>query len=135
MLLISIASETATIFKQGGKALVCLHLVSHWALYTTSDINQTIVCAYLNNIVILQTDITCQTAIENKLIDIDGSNEAALTVDLNGTECTEIADTACHIQGMEHSGKGTEGIGAGHLNLTHHINHNGTGLANSYLDI
>ena len=54
---------------------------------------------------------------------------AAIAIDLDITQGTEIADTTCHVKGMEHSGESTEGIGAGGLDLTHDIHHDGACLS------
>ena len=52
-----------------------------------------------------------------------------MTEHLDAAQGSQIADTTCHIQGVEHGGKGTEGIGTGNLHFTHHIDHNGSGLS------
>ena len=79
----------------------------------------------------MQTDITSQTTIENILVNINYSNQLTTTEHLNVTQGSKVIDTTCHIQGMEHSGKGTESIGARSLNLAHHIDKNRTSLSNS----
>ena len=59
----------------------------------------------------------------------------AIAVNLDITQSTQVVDTTCHIQGMENGREGTEGIGAGSLDFTHDIDHQGTGLTHTHLQI
>ena len=58
-----------------------------------------------------------------------------MTEHLDAAQGSQIADTTCHIEGVEHGGKGTEGIGTRGLNFAHHIHQDSTGLADSHLDL
>ena len=68
---VGIASETAGIAEQGGGALVLLHLIEHGALHLTGNAYQRFVRTYGDDVVVLQTDITCQLAIQQEGIDVD----------------------------------------------------------------
>ena len=68
---IGIARKATGIFDQGGDALIFAHLIEHGALDIARDTHQAIVRPDLNNIVVLKSDVTCQTTIEDILIDID----------------------------------------------------------------
>ena len=128
-LLISIGRESAAIFQQGEQALALTQLIRHRALDVAINLDNALVRSHLNNIVVLKADIACKAAIEDKLIDIDNGYLATLTEHLDITECSQRADTTSPIEGMEDSGKGREGIGAWDADLTHDIDHDGTGLA------
>ena len=134
-LLVGIASKTACIFQQGRNALVLTHLVEHRALHITGNTYQAIVRTHLDDIVIMQHDITCQTTIQDILVDIHNGYQFSSTIYLDVTQGTEIADTTGTIQGVEHGSKGTEGIGTRGLYLAHHIDHDGTGLTNGELQV
>ena len=95
----------------------------------TDDIHQTIVGAYLNDVVIFQTDITCQTTIENELIDVDYRHQPTLTIQLDVTQRTDIIGTSGTIEGVEHGRQGTQGICSRHTNLTQHIDLDGACLS------
>ena len=76
----------------------------------------------------MQTDIACQTAIEDIFVNVDHSDLLATTEHLDVTQSTKVVDTTSHIQGMEHSGKGTECVCARGLYLAHHVDENRAGL-------
>jgi hypothetical protein len=57
--LIGIAGEASGIFDEGGNTLVLTHLVEHRALYITCNTNKCLIRLNLDDIIILQTDITC----------------------------------------------------------------------------
>ena len=128
-----IARETTGILQQGGDTLVLTHLVEHGALDIARDTDQALVGLHLDDIVVLQADITGQATVEDVLIDIDYRDQTALTIDLDITQGTEIVGTTSHIQGMEHRGKSTQSIGAGGLHLTHHVDQDAAGVAQGQL--
>ena len=105
-LLVGVACKTACIFQQGRNALVLTHLVEHRALYITCDAHQSLIGLNLDDIVVLQADITCQTAVKDIIVDIDNSNQTAITVNLDVTQSSKLAGTACTIESVEHIGKG-----------------------------
>ena len=100
----------------------------------TDDIHQTIIGTYLNDVVILQTDITCQATVENELIDIDYRHQPTLTIQLDVTQRTDIVSTSGTIECMEHGRQGTQSISSRHTNLTQHIDLNGACLAQCRID-
>ena len=67
-----------------------------------ADVDDTVVGAYLNDIVVGQTYISCQPTVLNELIDIDDSDELAVAINLDVAQCAQVADASSHIQGMEH---------------------------------
>ena len=128
-----IARETTGILQQGGYTLVLTHLVEHGALDIARDTDQALVGFHLDDIVVLQADVTGQATIEDVLIDIDYRHQTALTIDLDITQSSQIVGTTGHIQGMEHRGKSTQGIGTGGLDLTHHVDQDAAGVAQRQL--
>ena len=130
-----IACKAACIFQQGRNALVLTHLVEHRALDVTGNTYQAIVWTYLDDIVIVQHHVACQTTIQDILVDIHNGYQFSTTIDLDVTQGTEIVDTTGTIQGVEHGSKGTEGIGTRGLYLAHHIDHDRTGLTDGELQI
>ena len=70
-LLVGIAVETAAIVQKRGETLTLTHLVSHRALDTSFDVDNTLIGSYLNDIIVNKTDIAGQTAIEDELVDVD----------------------------------------------------------------
>ena len=130
---VRITREATGILDDLGHTLVRAHLVEHLALHMALDTNQTVVRTNHNHVVLLQTDITGQTAVQDILIDIHHGDQLATTIDLDVTQRTDIADTTSHIQGMEHSSKGTQRVSTGGLDLTHHIHHKRTGLTDRQL--
>ena len=57
-----------------------------------------------------------------------------MAIHLDTAERSQIADTTSHIECVEHRCKGTDGVSAWRLHLTHHINHDGTRLTKGGLD-
>ena len=55
---VGIASKTTCIFDQGSQTFVLAHLIKHGALDITSDTHKTFVWTNLNDIIILETDIS-----------------------------------------------------------------------------
>ena len=130
-----IARETTGELQQGGQALVLAHLVEHRALDITRDTHQTVVRTNRDDIVVVEHHITGQTTIQDVFVDIDHGDQFTLTVDLDISEGSEVVGTTCTIEGMEDRGKGTQRIGAGEFHLTHHLDHDATGLTNSQLQV
>ena len=63
-LCIGIARKTASISEQGSGTFCLFHLIEHGTLDFTGDIHQSLIWSYGNDIVVLQSDITSQFAIE-----------------------------------------------------------------------
>ena len=125
----SIARKAAGILQQGAHTLRTAHLVEHRTLDITGDTHQTLIGTYLDNVFVLQTDITRQTTIQNILVDINNGYQSATTEHLDVTQGTQLADTACRIQGMESCGKGRQMICSRRTDLTHDMHHDATGAA------
>ena len=70
-LLKGITGITTGILDGLGNRLGGAHLVNHRALHLSLDIHQSLIGTYDNHVVLLQTDITSQTTIQDVLIDID----------------------------------------------------------------
>ena len=134
-LLISIPREASRIFQQCGDTLVLTHLIEHRAFHLSGDTHQTVIGTYLDDITLLQTDITCKTSIEDVLVDIHDTDQVAITVHLDVTQRTKVVDTTCHIEGMEHGREGTEVVSTRCTYLTHHVNHDGAGVTHGQFDI
>ena len=132
-LVIGIARETSGIAQQGGHTLGSAHLIVHGALDIASDTDQTIVGAYLNDIAILEADVTCQTTIQDILVDIDNGDKAATTKNLDITQGTKVLDASSGIKGMEDAGKGTEMVGTRRLHFAHDVDEDGARLSNTDL--
>ena len=127
-LAIGVTREAAGIVNQRTDTLRGLHLVVHGALYLTCDVDQTVVGAYHDDVVVAQADIAAQLAVEDVVVDVDGANQTVVAVYLNITECTNVVRTTSHIQGMEYGGKGCQCVGARCLYLTHHVDGDGARL-------
>ena len=132
--LIGLIRKTSGILQQGRNRLIGFHLVGHRALHKALHIDNTFVRANDNHIIVLQMDITCLTAIEDIVIDIDRREQPAPTEDLDITQRSHTIDTTGHINGIEHRRKGRKGIRTGNGYLTHHIHLNSTGLTNRHTD-
>ena len=134
-LLIGIRHEATGIFHQGRNTLITAHLVSHRALHETCNIHNTVIRPDHDHIIVSQTDITREFAIQDIVIDIDRRNLTTASEDFHITECTDAVDTTCHIQGMEDGGKSTEGIGTRCYHLTHDVHHDRAGLTHRQTDL
>ena len=126
---IGVASETASIAQKGSGTLGLLHLVEHGALHLTRDIHQSLVGTDGDDVIVLQTYIARELAVQQEVVDIDIRQQLAITVNLDITQCTYIVRTACHIQGIIDGGKGRHRIGARHFDLTHDADGDGTSLS------
>ena len=133
--LICLSIEASSILKQCSQTLTFAHFISHRTFYLTNNIHKTVIRTHYNHIIICQTDITRQIAIQDIIIHVDHCQLASTSVNLNTAECTHARDTASHIERMEHGREGRKRIGAWGCYLTHHIDHDGTGLTDSHLDV
>ncbi len=133
-LLIGIACKATCILQQGGDTLRLKHLVKHRTLDITLYLYQGIVRTHDYHVIILQTNIARHLAIKNIVIDIHCGNLSATTENLDASQRSEVTDTACHIQGMEHSRESTQRIGTRNFDLTHHIHHDRTSLTHGHID-
>ena len=131
-LLKGLRRKATRILKKGGHTLILLHLISHRALHIASNINDAVVGTHDDDIAISQADIARETTIEDIIIDIDNGQLTTATIDLDITERTQTVDTASHIKGMEHGGKGGKCISAWGRDLTHHIDGDGAGLSDRH---
>ena len=104
--LVSISGESASIFKKRVHALVFLHFINHRALYLSGNRNQTVVGSHNDNIIICQTYIAGQFAIENVIIDIYHGNQFVMAINLDVSQCTQVVGATCHIECVENGGKG-----------------------------
>ena len=103
---IGISCKTTGILEYGVKALVLLHLVEHRALYLSADVDQAVVWAHHDDIIIGQANVACQFAVENIVVDIYYGYKSVVTINLDVAQGSEVVGASCHIQGMEHGGKG-----------------------------
>ena len=71
---VGISRESSGIFQKRVHALIFLHFINHRALYLSGNRNQTVVGTHNDNIIICQTNIAGQFAIENVIIDIYHGN-------------------------------------------------------------
>ena len=127
-LAIGISGKTSGIVYQGAHALRLLHLVVHGALYLTCNFHQAVVGTHHDDVVVAQAHVATQLAVEDVVIDINGTYEFVVAIDLDITQRTNLAGTASHVQGMEYGREGWQRIGAGCLELTHHVNDDTTCL-------
>ena len=129
----SIASKATCILYQRSHILGLSHLVEHGTLDITCDTYEALVCGNLNNIVVLQGDTTCQTSVEDIFVEVNHSDQTSVTEDLDITQCTQIAGTACPVKRIEDVGKGGQVIGTRSTNLAHYVNLDGTHV--THLDL
>ena len=61
---IGIARKTAGIAQQRSSALGFLHLVEHWALDLSGNVHQSFIGPYGHDIIVLQTHVARQLAVE-----------------------------------------------------------------------
>ena len=130
-----IACEAASIFNQGGHTLVLTHLIEHGTLHVTRDTYQCLIRLHLNDIIILQTDISCETTIQNIVVKVDHRDETSIAIDLDGTQCSQTTGTTCAIECIEHVGKSTQMICTGSPDLTHDIHLDRTCVTHTDLQI
>ena len=133
--MVSTSREATGILEQGGHTLVLLHLIGHGALHITGNVDNALVRTNHDDIIVGQADITRELAIEDIVVYIDSGDLTTATEHLDVTQGTEGVHTTGHIQGMEHTGKGTEGVSTWGQHLTHHIDGDGAGLTNSHADL
>ena len=104
--LVCLGRKTTGILKQRSQALTFTHLVSHRTLDLACDVHKTVIRTYDNNVIIFQTDITSQLPVKDIVINVNHRQLTTASVNLDIAKRTNTGDTACHINGMEHSGKG-----------------------------
>ena len=68
---VGVTCESSGIPQQGGSALRLLHFVEHRALHLTRDDHQSLVGTHCDDVVVLQTDVASQLAIQQEVIDVD----------------------------------------------------------------
>ena len=73
-------------------------------------------------------DVAALLAVEDVVIDVDDRDKLVVAIDLDIAERTQVADATSQIEGVEHGGKGRDGIGARRVDLTHNIDQEGVGL-------
>ena len=88
----------------------------------TRDVHQTVVCAHLDDIIVLQTDITCEATVEDELIDIDHRYQFTLAIDLDVTQRTQANNTTRTIERMIYCRQRAQRISSRYTNLTQNIN-------------
>ena len=124
-----IARETTGIFNECTDTFGRFHFVAHGALHLTGDINDTLIRPYNNNVVGCQTNVPAQTAIENKIIDIDRRYQLTVAIHLDRTQRTDVIDSSRRIERMKHGRESRERVSAGHFHLTHHVHRDRFGLS------
>ena len=100
-LTVGIAGKAAGIVDQRADALVFLHLVVHGALDLTRHVDQTVVRAYDDDVVVAQAYIAAELAVEDVVIDIDRGDQLVVAINLDVTQRTDLAGTSCHVEGVE----------------------------------
>ena len=126
---IGVARETACVADEGGEALVAFHLVVHWTLHLARDVDKAVVGSDHDHIVVGQVDVAALLTVEDVVIDVDDGDKLVVAIDLDIAERTQVADATSQVEGVEYGGKGRDGIGARRVDLTHHIDQDGVGLA------
>ena len=126
---VSIARKTARVFQQRSYALVFLHFIVHRTLHLTRDVDHAIVGTYHNHVVIRQSHVARQLTVEDVIIDVHDGNQLTVAIYLDVSQRTQVVRSTCHIQGMEHAGKGRQRICSWRFHLSHHVDHNRTGLS------
>ena len=74
-------------------------------------------------------DVATLLAVEDVVIDVDDGDKLVVAIDLDIAERTQVADATSQVEGVEYGGKGRDGIGARRVDLAHHIDQDGVGLA------
>ena len=87
-LLIGITGKASSILDNLGYRFRWAHLIEHGTFHITLNAHQTLVRSDNNDVVLMQTDIACQTTGENVFINVNHSNEFAATIDLDVTQCS-----------------------------------------------
>lgn len=133
-LLISVAREAARIAQQRLHAFVAFHLVVHRALHLAGDVDQTVVRADDDHVAVVQPYVAGHLAVEDIVVDVAHAHQSAVAVNLDVAQRTDVVGATGHIEGVEHSGEGRQGIGARGVDLTHDVDRHGTGLAQREVD-
>ena len=134
-LCIGIACETSGIAKQGSGAFGLFHLVEHRTLDLTGDIHQSLIRSYGYDIIVLQTDITCQFAVEQEVVDVDIRQQTSIAIHFDISQGTDLIGTASHIERIVDGGKCRHGIGTRHLDFTDDADGDRTCLSDGKLNM
>ena len=100
-LLVSVASEAARVFQQRSDRLVGFHLVEHRTLHLTRYVHKTVVRAYNNHVVVGETHIARELAVEDIVVDVDGCYKTVVAIYLDITERTDVVCAASHVESVE----------------------------------
>ena len=98
---IGITRETACIVQNAAHTLAFFHLVEHRAFHLTPDIDQAVVWANHNDIVVGQADIAFRVPVQDIVVDVYRRHHAALTIHLDVAQGTYVVDAPRSIQGIE----------------------------------
>ena len=132
---ISIGIETTSIFYQGSKTFVLLHLEAHRTFYFTLNLDQNFIGRNNDNIAFLKADIILNITFHYKLVNVNCGQTAAVTNQPDIPKASDITHSACTVKGMKNCGKRRQGIGTRLNHLTHYIDLNRTDITQSKANI
>ena len=132
---VGVAGESSGVFQQGGEGFVLLHFVAHGALHVAGNLYQCVVGGNDDHVAFFQTDVVAGLALHDELVDVDGCDDFSGARYLHVAEATDVAHTACTVEGMEHGGEGRQGVGARLYHFTHHVDLDGAGVAQRNADL
>ena len=134
-LFVGIAGEAASIADERLQALPVAQLVAHGALHPTRDADETVIGTYLDDIVVLQAHIACQSTAEDELIDIDHRHQFSLAIELDVTKRSQATDATRQIEGVVDGRQGAQRISTRHADLTQHVDLDGACLTQGDTDV
>ena len=82
----------------------------------------------------MQPHIARHLAIEDIVVDVAHADETVVAVYADVAECSQVAGSSGHVEGVEHSGEGRERVGARCFHLTHDVDRDGARLSERQVD-
>ena len=132
---IGISGEAARVAQNGGHALALLHLIIHRALHLALYVDQAVVRADHNHVVILQTDIALGVPVQDVVIHVYRGNHPAAAIHLDVAQRTDVVDASGRIQSIKSRGQRTQRIRAGHDHFAHDLHLHGAYFAHRQQDV
>ena len=134
VVLVSIAGESACIFKQCGDTFVLFHFIEHGTLDFSGNVDQTVVGADDDDVVGRKADVSLQASVQDEVVNVDGADEPVVAVDFDVAQGTDVVRAARHVEGMENRGERGERVGARGFDFPHDVHGDGARLADGQAD-
>ena len=95
--LVGITKESSCIRNESGNGFILSHLIEHGALHIARHAYQALIGWHLDEVVVLQVDVSGQTAFKDEFIEVDFGDEFTVAIDFNITHSTQIAYATCTV--------------------------------------